>query len=63
MVSDTDIDIHNMKETLKYHFMNPFQKWTHPTKKQFPWLLIVQLLSIILVTTQVSLRHNNNDCH
>ncbi len=51
---DDDMDARNMKKTLQYHFMNPFEKWNHPTKKQFPWKLVVQLLSIILVTTQVS---------
>ncbi len=60
--SDGDQEVHNMKLTLKYNFMNPFEKWTHPTKRQFPWKLLVQLLSIILVTTQVSWSWNNNVC-
>ncbi len=52
--SQDDMDVRNMKEKLQYHFMNPFEKWNHSTKKQFPWKLVVQLLSIILVTIQVS---------
>ena len=49
-----DLEIAVMKEKLNFHFMNPFQKWKYPRKRRFPWKLLVQLCSIILVTTQVS---------
>ena len=42
-----------IKEKLKFHFMNPFQKWRYPKRRRFPWKLLVQLASIILVTAQV----------
>eukprot|EP00731_Ephydatia_muelleri_P025043 Em0017g126a len=44
-----------MKERLKFHFMDPFQKWDYQLRKRFPWKLIVQLISISLVTAQVIL--------
>lgn len=42
-----------MKERLKFHFMNPFEKWRYPERRRFPWKLLVQIASIILVTAQV----------
>ena len=42
-----------IKEKLRFHFMNPFQKWKYPARRRFPWKFIVQILSTILVTTQV----------
>ena len=33
--------------------MNPFQKWKYASRRRFPWKLVVQLLSIALVTWQV----------
>ena len=43
-----------IKERLRFHFMNPFQKWRYPARRRFPWKFIVQILSTILVTAQVS---------
>ncbi len=43
-----------MREILSYHFMNPFQKWKYSSSRRFPWKLVVQIVSIILVTIQVS---------
>ena len=57
-VGDTDSiedeDIRNIKEKLRFHFMNPFEKWKYPRKRRFPWKLLIQLISIFLVTVQVS---------
>ena len=43
----------DLKERLNFHFMNPFQKWRYPKRRRFPWKLLVQLASIILVTMQL----------
>ena len=43
-----------IKERLRFHFMNPFQKWRYPARRRFPWKFILQILSTILVTFQVS---------
>jgi len=40
-------------ERLKFHFMNPFQKWSYAKRRRFPWKLLVQIVSIFLVTLQV----------
>jgi len=42
-----------IKERLRFHFMNPFQKWRYPARRRFPWKFILQILSTILVTFQV----------
>ena len=52
--SGEDFETRCMKEELTFHFMNPFQKWRYSKKRRFPWKLLVQLISIVLVTTQVS---------
>ena len=49
-----DMEVSEMKEKLKFHFMNPFQKWRYEPRRRFPWKLIVQLTSMFLVTLQVS---------
>ena len=48
-----DDELKRMKEKLSFHFMNPFEKWKYPRKRRFPWKLLVQLASIVLVTAQV----------
>ena len=48
------MEVSEMKEKLKFHFMNPFQKWRYEPRRRFPWKLIVQLTSMFLVTLQVS---------
>ena len=59
-------EIEQIKQELKFHFMNPFEKWKYPSRRRFPWKLIVQLLLILLVTTQVrqldSLIHTTRSC-
>ena len=42
-----------MRLRLKFHFMNPFQKWKYSKRRRFPFKLGFQLLAIILVTAQV----------
>lgn len=59
------MNVEMMKEKLRFHFMNPFQKWAYPPKRRFPWKLVVQLLNICLVTSQVSnsiVYHFSKDC-
>lgn len=41
----------DMKEKLKFHFMNPVDKWKE--KKRFSGKLLLHVLSVILITTQV----------
>ena len=48
-----DMEITEMKESLQFHFMNPFQKWRFAKRRRFPWKLFVQLLNTALVTVQV----------
>ena len=48
-----DMEIEEMKNSLQFHFMNPFQKWRNAKRRRFPWKLFAQLLNIILVTLQV----------
>ena len=41
-----------MKTKLRYHFMNPLQKFRARRRK--PWKLVLQIVKIVLVTLQVS---------
>lgn len=43
-----------LKARLKYHFMNPLQKYK--VRKRKPWKLLVQIFKIIIVTAQVGTR-------
>lgn len=49
----TNLEEARIKERLRFHFMNPFQKWKYPARRRFPWKFILQILSTILVTAQV----------
>ena len=40
-----------LRRSLKYHFMNPYQKWK--ANGHFPWKLVLQLIKIVFVTAQV----------
>lgn len=40
-----------IRRELKYHFMNPINKWK--SKKKFPWKLLLQILKLIIVTVQI----------
>nr|XP_027195210.1 mucolipin-3-like [Dermatophagoides pteronyssinus] len=48
-----------LRRRLRYHFMSPIDKWK--IKGRFPWKLLLQIIKIILVTTQVILFGNNTD--
>ena len=40
-----------MKAKIKYHYMNPFQKFRARRRK--PWKLVVQIVKVVLITIQV----------
>lgn len=40
-----------MKTKIRYHYMNPFQKFRARRRK--PWKLVVQIVKVALVTLQV----------
>ncbi|KAK3698180.1 hypothetical protein QZH41_019279 [Actinostola sp. cb2023] len=42
-----------LKAKLKYHYMNPWQKYK--ARKRKPWKLVIQIFKIIIVTVQVVL--------
>ncbi|KAL9951562.1 hypothetical protein ACROYT_G044246 [Oculina patagonica] len=42
-----------MKTKIKYHYMNPFQKFRARRRK--PWKLVVQIVKIVLITIQICL--------
>ena len=44
-----------MKTKIRYHYMNPFQKFRARRRK--PWKLVVQIVKIFLVTLQVRINY------
>lgn len=42
-----------LRKKLRYHFLNPYQKWVE--KRRFPGKLLLQFVKIALVTAQVGL--------
>jgi len=50
-----DTEITTMTKRLKFNFMNPFQKWSYAKRRRFPWKLLVQIISIFLITLQLVL--------
>lgn len=42
----------SLKEDLKFYFMNPCEKYR--ARRQIPWKLGLQILKIVMVTTQVN---------
>lgn len=40
-----------MKTKIRYHYMNPFQKFRARRRK--PWKLLVQIVKVVLITIQV----------
>lgn len=40
-----------MKTKIRYHYMNPFQKFRARRRK--PWKLVVQIVKVVLITIQV----------
>lgn len=51
--SDLDLKETALKEDLKFYFMNPCEKYR--ARRQIPWKLALQILKILMVTTQVIL--------
>lgn len=51
--SDLDLKEKALKEDLKFYFMNPCEKYR--ARRQIPWKLALQILKILMVTTQVML--------
>ena len=41
-----------LKAKLKYHYMNPWQKYK--ARKRKPWKLVIQIFKILIVTVQVT---------
>uniref|UniRef100_A0A665WJJ0 Uncharacterized protein n=1 Tax=Echeneis naucrates TaxID=173247 RepID=A0A665WJJ0_ECHNA len=60
----TDVDVclfllsENLRDDLKYYFMSPCEKYR--ARGQIPWKLAVQILKIIMITTQLILFGLNN---
>ena len=50
---ESDPQVDQMKQRLKFHFMNPFQKWSYAPKQRFPWKMLLQIVNMILVVVQV----------
>ncbi|XP_042372271.1 mucolipin-2 [Plectropomus leopardus] len=48
----------NLRDDLRYYFMSPCEKYR--TRRQLPWKLVVQILKIIMITTQLILFGLNN---
>lgn len=55
MMAQSDLDLKEtaLKEDLKFYFMNPCEKYR--ARRQIPWKLALQILKILMVTTQVIL--------
>ena len=53
---ESDPQVDQMKQRLKFHFMNPFQKWSYAPKQRFPWKMLLQIVNMILVVVQVQYR-------
>jgi len=50
-----------LKRKLRFHFMNPVEKWE--AKQRFPYKFIVQVIKIVLVTLQLGLFAHNRYVH
>ncbi|RMC08526.1 hypothetical protein DUI87_14772 [Hirundo rustica rustica] len=53
MMTQSDLDLKEkaLKEDLKFYFMNPCEKYR--ARRQIPWKLALQILKILMVTTQL----------
>ncbi|KAK2541442.1 Mcoln3 [Columba livia] len=53
MMAQSDLDLKEaaLKEDLKFYFMNPCEKYR--ARRQIPWKLALQILKILMVTTQL----------
>ncbi|XP_068447862.1 mucolipin-2 [Clinocottus analis] len=48
----------NLRDDLKYYFMSPCEKYR--ARRHLPWKLVVQILKIVMITTQLILFGLNN---
>ncbi|KAM8930545.1 mucolipin-2 [Pelodytes ibericus] len=55
---DMDSEEEHLKEDLRFYFMNPCDKYR--ARGQVPWKLLLQILKIVMVTTQLVLFGLNN---
>lgn len=53
-VSQDTVKDESLRDDLRFYFMNPCEKYQ--ARKHIPWKLGVQVLKIIMVTTQVRAR-------
>ncbi|OXB51369.1 UNVERIFIED_CONTAM: hypothetical protein H355_011959, partial [Colinus virginianus] len=53
MMAQSDLDLKEtaLKEDLKFYFMNPCDKYR--ARHQIPWKLALQILKIVMVTSQL----------
>ncbi|XP_037624837.1 mucolipin-2 isoform X1 [Sebastes umbrosus] len=52
-VSTQDIKEETLRDDLKYYFMSPCEKYR--ARRHIPWKLVVQILKIVMITTQLIL--------
>ncbi|XP_047443204.1 mucolipin-2 isoform X2 [Mugil cephalus] len=57
MTQDT-INEENLRDDLRYYFMSPCEKYR--ARRHIPWKMVVQILKIIMITTQLILFGLNN---
>jgi len=50
-----------MRRRLKFHFMNPYQKWR--ARRMFPWKLLLQVVKVVLVTIQLCIFGSTRSSH
>ena len=46
-------EIEKMRQALRFHFMNPFEKMKYRERRRMPWKLIFQLLQMLAITIQL----------
>lgn len=49
---DSEVKEERLREDLKFYFMSPCEKYR--ARRQIPWKLGLQILKIVMVTTQVT---------
>lgn len=49
---DSEVKEERLREDLKFYFMNPCEKFR--ARQQIPWKLGLQILKIVMVTSQVN---------
>ena len=46
-------EIDKMRQELRFHFMNPFEKMQYRERRRMPWKLIFQVLQVLAITIQL----------